>query len=114
MAKRIAELFVTFQLYMFLFAIKVYGIEFTDMLSKPASEHRPTKYVIFDTDMGGDDAWALQFVLKAEKEFGNVQILAITTTFGNSNVTNAIKNTYRILDGLNRTDVRHVSISINS
>lgn len=74
---------------MFVLAIKVYGIEL--MLSKSTNE-QPTKYVIFDTDMGGDDAWALQIVLKAEKELQNVKILAITTTFGSSNVTNAIKN----------------------
>lgn len=65
-----------------------------------------TKYVIFDTDMGGDDAWALQLVLKAEKESKNVEVLAITIVDGNTIVENAIKNTYRILDGLNRTDVR--------
>lgn len=65
-----------------------------------------TKYVIFDTDMGADDAWALQLVLKAEKESKNVEVLAITIVDGNTIVENAIKNTYRILDGLNRTDVR--------
>lgn len=104
MAKRILELFVAFRLCVFLFTIKVYGRELTAMLSKPTNEQH-VKYIIFDTDMGADDAWALQMVLKAEKEFRNIKLLAITTTFGNSNVTNAIKNTYRILDGLNRTDV---------
>lgn len=64
-----------------------------------------TKYVIFDTDMGSDDAWALQLILKAEKHLNNVKLLAITTVNGNTTVENAIKNTYRLLDGLNRTDV---------
>lgn len=50
--------------------------------------------------------WALQMMLKAEKEMNNVKILAITTAMGNTSLENVIKNTYRILDGLNRTDVR--------
>lgn len=64
------------------------------------------KYLIFDTDMGCDDAWALQMVLKAEKHFKNVKVLAITAVNGNTTVKNVVKNTYRILDGLDRTDVR--------
>lgn len=71
MAERIIEYFITFQLCVFVLAIKVYGIKL--MLSKSTNE-QPTKYVIFDTDMGGDDAWALQIVLKAEKELQNVEI----------------------------------------
>lgn len=64
------------------------------------------RYVIFDTDMGGDDAWALQMLLNAEKQLKNVKVLAITVTDGNTDIENVIKNTYRILDGLNRTDVK--------
>lgn len=63
------------------------------------------KYVIFDTDMGCDDAWALQMFLKAEKSNKNIKVLAITTVNGNTTIENVIKNTYRILDGVNRTDV---------
>lgn len=55
--------------------------------------------------MGSDDAWALQMILKAERNMKNVKILAITTVHGNTTTENAIKNTYRILDGLDRTDV---------
>lgn len=69
-----------------------------------ANETR-TKYVIFDTDMGADDAWALQMILKAEKLYQNVKILAITTVSGNTSPENAVRNTYRILDGISRTDV---------
>lgn len=102
-----AKWIIVFLLYS-VFRINAYNAEFKNILAKSTSE--TIKYVIFDTDMGGDDAWALQFVLKSEKECQNVKVLAITTTFGNSDVTNAIKNTYRILDGLNRTDV---SLSIS-
>lgn len=64
-----------------------------------------TKYVIFDTDMGSDDAWALQMFLKAEKHLKTIKVVAITAVNGNTTTENVIKNTYRILDGLDRTDV---------
>lgn len=44
-------------------------------------------------------------ILKVEKEYKNVTLLAITTVDGITDVLNATKNTYRILDGMNRTDV---------
>lgn len=44
-------------------------------------------------------------ILKVEREHENVKVLAITTVDGITDVLNATKNTYRILDGLNRTDV---------
>lgn len=34
------------------------------------------KHVIFDTDMGCDDAWALQMILKAEKNLKKLKVLA--------------------------------------
>lgn len=49
-------------------------------------------------------------LLKAEKDLGNVKVLAITTVIGNTTMDNVIKNTYRILDGLNRTDVRQMPL----
>lgn len=67
--------------------------------------HGSVEYFIFDTDMGADDAWSLQMILKVEKEFKNVKVLAITTVAGNTDPINAIKNAYRMLDALNRTDV---------
>lgn len=63
------------------------------------------KYVILDTDMGTDDAWALLMLLKAEKELKNIKLLAITCVHGNTTLENVIKNTYRVLHGVNRTDV---------
>lgn len=51
-------------------------------------------------------------MLKAEKDLNNVKILAITCCMGNTSLENVIKNTYRILDGLNRTDVRQIYYSI--
>lgn len=72
------------------------------------------KNVIFDTDMGTDDAWALQMILKAEKNLKNLKVLAITLVNGNTTVDHALRNTYRMLDGLDRTDVSHCSFSIVS
>lgn len=69
-----------------------------------------TKYIIFDTDMGSDDAMALQMLLKAEESLKNVKILAITTVNGNTTAENVIKNTYRLLDGCRRTDVMYPQI----
>lgn len=63
------------------------------------------KYVIVDTDMGTDDAWALLMLLKAEKCLKNIKILAITCVSGNTNMENVIKNTYYMLHGVGRTDV---------
>lgn len=39
----------------FVFTIDAYGMNFTDILCKPTRD-KPTKYIIFDTDMGADDA----------------------------------------------------------
>lgn len=64
------------------------------------------KYVIFDTDMGTDDAWALLMLLKAEKCLKNIEILAVTCVFGNTSLDNVIKNTYHILHSMDRSDVR--------
>lgn len=66
-----------------------------------------TKYIILDTDMGSDDAFALQMLLKAEKSLNNIKILAITTVHGNTSLENVLKNTYRLLDGFDRTDVKY-------
>lgn len=64
------------------------------------------RYVIFDTDMGTDDAWALLMLLKAEKCLKNIEILAVTCVFGNTSLDNVIKNTYHILHSKDRSDVR--------
>lgn len=50
-------------------------------------------------------------ILKVSEEYKNVTVLAITTVDGITDVWNATKNTYRILDGLNRTDVCKFNIS---
>lgn len=58
-----------------------------------------TRYVVLDTDMGLDDAWALVMLLTLGKLM-NVKVLAITCTFGNTDLPNVASNTFRVLDSL--------------
>lgn len=67
---------------------------------------KSTKYVILDTDMGTDDVWALIMLLKAERSFSNIKLLAITCVHGNTSMANVITNTFAVLDIMERTDVR--------
>lgn len=69
------------------------------------SEKKIEKYVIFDTDGGTDDAWALLMLLQAEKHLKNIKLLAITCVHGNTTIDNVIKNTYHILRLMDRSDV---------
>lgn len=60
--------------------------------------------VIFDTDMGTDDAWALFMLLKAEKRY-NVKVLGVTIVHGNTSLENAAVNALRVLSAADRLDV---------
>lgn len=60
--------------------------------------------VIFDADMGTDDAWALFMLLKAERKY-NVKILGVTISQGNTSVENATENALRVLSSADRLDV---------
>uniref|UniRef100_A0ABD2XFJ5 Inosine/uridine-preferring nucleoside hydrolase domain-containing protein n=1 Tax=Trichogramma kaykai TaxID=54128 RepID=A0ABD2XFJ5_9HYME len=64
-------------------------------------EKRKIKLII-DTDAGGDDAVAIMMALKAHKQ---VEVLAITCTYGNTYVENVAKNVLKILAEAERTDV---------
>lgn len=66
------------------------------------------KYVILDTDMGTDDVWALIMLLKAEKSFQNIKLLAITCVYGNTSMDQVVINAFTILDIMKRSDVRLV------
>lgn len=63
-----------------------------------------SELVIYDTDMGTDDAWALFMLLKAEKKY-NVKILGVTIVQGNTSLENAAENSLRVLASADRLDV---------
>lgn len=60
--------------------------------------------VIYDTDMGTDDAWALFMLLKAEKKY-NLKILGVTLVQGNTSLDNCAVNALRVLSSADRLDV---------
>lgn len=62
-------------------------------------------FIVVDVDCGVDDAWALMMLIRAETELKTFKILAITCVTGNTDVDNVAKNTLRLLESLNRTDV---------
>lgn len=64
-----------------------------------------SKYLIIDTDMGSDDAWALLLILRAEKVLQNFQVLGITCVHGNAPMDHVVQNTRRILERAGRDDV---------
>lgn len=61
-------------------------------------------YVILDTDMGTDDAWALRMLLQAERS-RNIKVLALTCLYGNTTIENVIRNSKKILGFCDRSDV---------
>jgi purine nucleosidase len=61
--------------------------------------------VIFDTDLGCDDAWALITLLKCEEKC-NIELRAITIVPGNTSAVHASQNALFILKTLNRMDVK--------
>lgn len=63
--------------------------------------------VIVDLDAGTDDAWALLMLLHAEQR-KQLKILALTCVQGNTSVRNVCTNVLRILDSVDRLDVRGV------
>lgn len=63
------------------------------------------RYVVFDCDIGTDDAWALIMLIKAETEFKKFKTLGVTCVFGNTDVTNGARNAIRVLDSIDRPDI---------
>lgn len=62
------------------------------------------RYIIFDEDMGTDDAWALFLLMKAQ-ETHNIKLLAITCVAGNTSLEYVAINTIRFLELMKRTEV---------
>lgn len=75
-------------------------------------------YVVYDCDIGNDDAWGLLMLIKGEELFNKLsfvgeeqtirepyKILGVTCVQGNTDVDNGVKNALRVLDSVDRLDV---------
>ena len=73
------------------------------------------RYLVYDCDVGNDDAWGLMMLIKAEETYKRRQelkdspkkfeIIGVTCVQGNTTVDHAVVNTLRVLDVVNRNDV---------
>ncbi|XP_050329713.1 inosine-uridine preferring nucleoside hydrolase-like [Bactrocera neohumeralis] len=73
------------------------------------------RYVVYDCDVGNDDAWGLMMLIKAEEAYKRRQeltaspkkfeIIGVTCVQGNTTVEHAVENTLRVLDVVNRNDI---------
>lgn len=61
--------------------------------------------MIIDTDAGGDDGLAIMLALMYEAKTNDIEILAITATYGNTYLKNVEQNILKILTIANRSDV---------
>lgn len=72
-----------------------------------------TEKIIFDTDAGVDDMWALISLLKCSERF-NYDLKAITVLTGNTRLSHGCQNVLLILKTLNRLDVKVYAGAENS
>jgi purine nucleosidase len=61
----------------------------------------PTRKMLFDTDPGVDDAMALLLALASPE----IELLGVTTVFGNIDVRQTTRNALRVLEAVARTEV---------
>ena len=62
--------------------------------------HVPLK-ILFDTDPGVDDAMALLFALNSHE----LEVVGVTTVYGNAEVEQTTRNALRVLEVAGRTDI---------
>lgn len=61
--------------------------------------------IIFDTDIGSDDAVAISFALEYIKKTNETTVVAICCTHGNTDLINVQNNTLKLLKTTDRLDV---------
>lgn len=84
-------------------------------MSLSAMEEESQNFVVFDTDVGTDDAWALLMLIRAEeKKLKNIKILGVTCVHGNTEIEHVVRNVFRVLDTVNRPDVCFVKVVYNT
>lgn len=62
--------------------------------------------LVIDTDAGGDDAFAIAFVLSVARNMSGLDVIAITCVYGNTVVENVEINVLKTLTIINKTEVR--------
>lgn len=62
------------------------------------------KKLIIDVDVGTDDYLALLYLINLEKS-GEVKILGVVCTSGNTILDHVVTHVVRLLESVNRTDV---------
>lgn len=67
-----------------------------------------SKYIVYDCDMGLDDAWGLLMLMRSNMR-PKIEVLAVTCNFGNTSVDYVASNVIRMLEAL---DSLHVSLLI--
>ncbi|XP_022829856.1 probable uridine nucleosidase 2 [Spodoptera litura] len=82
--------------------------------SPEASTVASRKKLVIDHDGGADDAFAVTLSLLNEKHFNGPELVALTTTFGNVNLTQAIINSHRFLALCDREDIPIYSGALKS
>ncbi|KAF0921903.1 hypothetical protein E2562_020514 [Oryza meyeriana var. granulata] len=68
---------------------------------KPEEEHKMKKKLVIDTDPGIDDAMAIFVALRSPE----LELLGLTTIFGNVYTTLATRNALHLLEAVGRTDI---------
>lgn len=91
------HIYLLFQSYLNIYQIKLYLYYSLEKMAK-------TK-IIFDTDMGTDDAWALATLLSLEERC-NLDVKAITIVPGNTTRDHACQNALLVLKSLKREDIK--------
>ncbi|KAL5275597.1 hypothetical protein ACFFRR_001451 [Megaselia abdita] len=69
-----------------------------------------SKYVVYDCDMGLDDAWGLLLLLRSNI-CPKVEVLAVTCNFGNTSVDFVASNVFRMLKAM---DSLHIPVYLGS
>jgi purine nucleosidase len=69
-------------------------------------QRKDVPLVVVDTDPGTDDAMAIYMLLAAENR-KMLNLLAITCVCGNTSVDNGTKNALRVLQSVDRLDVKY-------
>ncbi|XP_051168005.1 uncharacterized protein LOC127285838 isoform X2 [Leptopilina boulardi] len=90
--------FLAFKCFLIIVVTTKHGISSVNDVSRK-------RKIIIDTDAGGDDAVGILLALKYESAEREIEIIAITCTYGNTNISNVEVNIQKILTIAGRNDI---------